>query len=228
MTRFAPELPLTLGAASWLLSAQRVAFWPAQRLLVVADAHFGKAATFRARGVPVPHGTTLDNLGRLDVLIARHDPAAILFLGDLFHAREAFARQTVDAIAAWRQRHAARDVVLVQGNHDRAAGAPPQSLGLSIVAEPYRIGAFAFCHHPQRVEDSFVLAGHVHPAVQMFGNANDRLRLPCFWVRDRLMLLPAYGEFTGGMPIQRGPGERVIAIADDHLVELPALRDEAA
>lgn len=45
------------GEAVWLLP-ERALWWPAQRMLMVADAHFGKAATFRARGVPVPAGST--------------------------------------------------------------------------------------------------------------------------------------------------------------------------
>ena len=39
------------GETVWLLP-ERALWWPAQRMLMVADAHFGKAATFRARGVP--------------------------------------------------------------------------------------------------------------------------------------------------------------------------------
>ncbi|TXD50975.1 DEAD/DEAH box helicase, partial [Ralstonia sp. TCR112] len=45
------------GETVWLLP-ERALWWPVQRMLMVADAHFGKAATFRARGVPVPAGST--------------------------------------------------------------------------------------------------------------------------------------------------------------------------
>ena len=85
------RLTVALGGGTWELLPQRAAFWIERRWLVIADAHFGKAATFRARGVPVPQGTTADNLDRLDRLIDDLRPTTVVFLGDLFHAREAHA-----------------------------------------------------------------------------------------------------------------------------------------
>jgi metallophosphoesterase superfamily enzyme len=36
------------------LLPQRALFWPAMSMLVIADIHFGKAASFRAQGIPGP------------------------------------------------------------------------------------------------------------------------------------------------------------------------------
>ena len=41
-----------------LLLPEKAVYWPAEQMLIVADIHFGKAASFRALGVPVPRGTT--------------------------------------------------------------------------------------------------------------------------------------------------------------------------
>jgi metallophosphoesterase superfamily enzyme len=54
------------------------------------------------------------------------------------------------------------------------------------------------------------------------GRADDSARLPCFWLRDGLVILPAFGDFTGGAPVTREPNDRVLAIADDRLFEIPA------
>jgi DNA ligase-associated metallophosphoesterase len=207
--------------AEWRLLAAPAALHVGERLLVVADAHFGKAAAFRARGVPVPQGTTTANLHRLSALIAAAQPRTLVFLGDLFHARESHAPATLAALAAWRAQHAALDLVLVEGNHDRAAGAPPAALGLRVEAEPWHAAGVALCHHPQWLDGHTVLAGHLHPCVRLYGRA-DRLRLRCFWLRAGLVILPAFGEFTGGATIQREPGDRVLAVAEERLFELPA------
>jgi hypothetical protein len=37
-------------------------------------------------------------------------------------------------------------------------------------------------------------------------------------------VLPAFGAFTGGATIDREEGDRVIAVADDRIVEVPAPR----
>ena len=45
--------------------AERALYWPRAKTLFIADAHLGKAAAFRAGGVPLPAGTTADDLSRL-------------------------------------------------------------------------------------------------------------------------------------------------------------------
>jgi DNA ligase-associated metallophosphoesterase len=192
--------------------------------------HFGKDTTFRARGVPVPAGTTAVDLARLDRLL--HDTAAttLVFLGDLFHAREAHRAGPQRALREWRARHAGVDMILVEGNHDRHAGAPAAEIGIRLEAEPFALGPLALCHHPQQIDGQHVLAGHLHPCVRLYGVAYDSVRLPCFWLQPALTILPAFSEFTGGARIERAAGDRVIAVAEDCVIELPPLpaRREAA
>jgi uncharacterized protein len=218
---------VTLGEVSLTLLASRAALWDARRWLIVADVHFGKAATFRARGVPVPRGTTLETLARLDAAIAAAQPTALVVLGDLFHAAEAHAPATLSALRAWRQAQSALDIVLVEGNHDLKAGAPPSDLGIRIEREPWCVDGLALCHSPQFVRGGHAVAGHLHPAVRISGRADDGVRLPCFWLRDGLTVLPAFGSFTGGARIEREDGDRVVAIGDDRLYEIPPLRSAA-
>lgn len=216
-----------LGGEALTLFAAGAAWWESRGWLIVADAHFGKAATFRARGIPVPQGTTRETLARLDALLARTGASALVVLGDLFHAREAHAPATLAALRGWRETHAALEVVLVEGNHDLRAGAPPADLGIAVRPEPWAVGGLALCHHPRFVAGAHALAGHLHPAVRISGRADDTLRLPCFWLRDGLTVLPAFGSFTGGARFEREPGDRVLAIADDRLYEIPPLRSAA-
>src|SRR6185436_14749101 len=108
-----------------VLLPERAVFWPRASTLLVADPHFGKAAAFRAAGVPVPRGTTTEALSRLDRAIDRMDARRVVFLGDFLHAREGRAPEMLRVLAEWRARRSALDVVLVRGNHDKRAGDPP-------------------------------------------------------------------------------------------------------
>lgn len=191
-----------------MLLPQKALFWPRERMLVVADIHFGKAAAFRSLGVPVPRGTTTQNLEALDDLVALHGARHIVFLGDFLHARAAHAPATQAALLAWRQRHPALALTLVRGNHDRHAGDPAGALGIELVDEPHEIAPFAFCHHPDLATPGYALAGHVHPAF-LLATRFDALRLPCFVVGPRRMILPSFGAFTGGHLVEPGPGERI-------------------
>jgi DNA ligase-associated metallophosphoesterase len=202
-----------------LLLAQKALYWPRRKMLVVADIHFGKAASFRALGVPVPSGTTSENLAALDALMALYDIEHLMFLGDFLHARAAHASATVAAMLAWRRRHPDVLLTLVRGNHDRRAGDPSAQLGMEIVDEPYALAPFSFCHHPDMATPGYALAGHIHPTY-LLATRFDALRLPCFVVGAARMILPSFGAFTGGFPITRESGDAVYVSSGEkvHLV----------
>lgn len=214
-------LELLLGGARLGLLPQRAALLIDHATLLVADAHIGKAVSFRSLGVPVPRGTTTQTLQRLSDAVAASGARRVVFLGDLLHSARAHAPATLDAFAQWRRRHADLELLLVRGNHDDRAGDPPASLGVTAVDEPWRLGAIALCHHPQTLPGAYVLAGHVHPCVVLGGRAGQQLRLPCFHFGASHGVLPAFGDFTGMHAIRPASGERVFAIADDRVMPLP-------
>jgi DNA ligase-associated metallophosphoesterase len=217
----AHAIEASIAGEDWLFLPEGAALWKARAMLVVADVHIGKAATFRAHGVPVPHGTTGSNLARLSNLIERTRPRTLVFLGDLLHAPEALGRPTQDALAAWSARHADVALVLVEGNHDAKAGALPADSRIERVPEPWRLDSVALRHHPIPDNSATVFAGHMHPVVCLRGRAGASARLPCFWLRAGMVILPAFGDFTGGAPIERAPADRVFAIAEERLFEIP-------
>ena len=206
------------------LFAARAAFWSRRRTLLVADAHFGKAAAFRAGGLPVPRGTTIEALSRMNSLVERTGARRIVFLGVFLHAREGRADETLRTVRTWREINADVEVVLVRGNHDRHAGDPPAELGIQCADSPVVEEPFVFAHHPKPDGRGYVLAGHLHPSVRVSGPARDHERLACFWFGERVGVLPAFGDFTGTADIEAAANDRVIAIVGDDLM---AIRTEA-
>jgi DNA ligase-associated metallophosphoesterase len=220
----ASSQPLAVACAGetlWLLP-ERALWWPARRVLFVADLHLGKAAAYRALGQPVPAGTTRENLDRLSALLRHYAPAELVFLGDFLHAAEARTASMLSALAQWRETCADLRCTLVRGNHDRRAGDPPTSLGIAIVNEPWLIGPFAACHHPQAHATHHVIAGHVHPVVKLQGRGREHLRLPCFVLDARKLVLPAFGEFTGGWIVETEPGVQVFPAGGDAVWRVPS------
>ena len=207
------------GQAVWLLP-QKALYWPRENLLVIADIHFGKAAAFRAQGVPVPGGTTAANLAALDQLLLACGASHIVFLGDFLHARTARAPATLAAMQAWRARHPALRLTLVRGNHDLHAGDPPAALDIAMVDEPWLLAPFAFCHHPDLATDAYALAGHVHPVCRVRAGW-ESVTLPCFVLGARAAVLPSFGAFTGGHVVRPQPGEQLYASSGDALFAVP-------
>jgi len=220
-------LKIRLAGEDALLHPSGALSLPAEETLLVADAHFGKAVSFRKLGVPVPRGTTSDNVARLEAAVKDTAARRIVFLGDFLHAASSHAQGTLAVLQAWRARDPALAVTLVRGNHDDRAGDPPASLGFEVVDEPLRLGPFALCHHPRPVSEAYVLAGHWHPCISLSGRAFDRLRLPCFWLGDDKVparavgILPAFGGFTGMHPIEPRAGDRIFPVAGDVVRALP-------
>jgi DNA ligase-associated metallophosphoesterase len=213
---------LDIGVAGerLVMLPQRALFWPAQQMLVIADIHFGKAASFRAGGIPVPRGTTTENLHALDALVDACQATHVLFLGDFLHARHAHAAATIAAMTAWRTQRSSLQLTLVRGNHDRHAGDPPSSLRIEVVDEPWQIGSLLFAHHPQSHPKGYVLAGHVHPVYRL-ATRGDALRLPCFLFGADSGMLPSFGSFTGGHPVVPEAGDRLFVTTDDSVMEVP-------
>ncbi len=202
------------------LLPQRAVLWRARKMLIVADIHFGKAAAFRAGGIPVPHGTTRANLDALDALIATHEVGHIVFLGDFLHARTARTPATLMALQRWREHHPDLKLTLVRGNHDLHAGDPPAQLAVDVVDEPWQVGPLALCHHPQELTGAYVLAGHVHPVVRL-AVGRDSLRMPCFVFGEKQATLPAFGAFTGGYEIRGRQDEQLFVCTDDRVFAYP-------
>jgi DNA ligase-associated metallophosphoesterase len=215
---------IEIEGESLLLLPERALFWPARRLLMVADAHFGKAARFRTLGVPVPAGTTAHNLQVLDALVVRHAVERIVFLGDLMHGRLLPGSATFHALIDWRGRRPALSLELVPGNHDAHAGDLPPALDIQVHRDPHDIGPFALRHHPEPLAGRYVLAGHVHPVVTLHGSGRDRVRTPCFAFGEGVGVLPAFGAFTGGFVLDRQAAGRVYVVAGERVLELPATR----
>ena len=197
-----------------ILLAERAAYWEGAGTLLVADPHFGKAAAFRAAGVPVPRGTTTGSLARLDAALARTAARRIVFLGDFLHAREGREAETTRVVGEWRSRNANVDMVLVRGNHDVRAGDPGPEIDIACVDGPVLESPFVFAHKPAISDAGYVVCGHLHPAARLTGPGRESTRLPCFWVRRGMMVLLAFGEFTGVAAIETSREDRVWVVAD--------------
>jgi uncharacterized protein len=214
------SLRTTLAGVTVELLADRALYLPDSATLILADVHWGKAASFRAHGVPVPSGTTQAGLDRLTTVLQRTAARTLIVLGDLIHARNGMPDAVVAALGAWRAEHRDMAITLVRGNHDYRAGDPPAALDIECVDAPLVVGPFALHHHPTEDTRGYVLAGHIHPLVRLRARGRDKLTLPCFAFGTTGGLLPAFGEFTGGAVVEQRNYERMFVIADDAVVPL--------
>jgi uncharacterized protein len=176
----------------------RLALWLAvPRLLVVADLHWGYAASHQAQGNLLPTWGDDELAARLRALMADYQPAEVVWLGDSLHTlagrepAEKFLRET-----------ATRTTVL-SGNHDRrwtlrlgATDAPTSELPAALERPGF------FFHHghlaPGVPPDCLEIIGHHHPALAWWDGAGGRLKLPALVASPRRLILPAFSPWAAG------------------------------
>ena len=187
------------------IDVRRALFWPQQNALLVADVHLGKASLLRQAGTALPPGTTTQGLARLSSLIADYRPQRLLILGDLVHGAESRRAAWLAVFAAWRDAHAALELLLITGNHDKRA-----TLGQLRVdrVDEWLIGNILLRHTPEPHPSRYVFAGHLHPGATL-RDGKLAHRYPAFWIGPRRCLLPAYGLLTGLAPSLPEKNDRV-------------------
>lgn len=193
----------------WLDS--RLALWLAEpRVLVVADLHWGYAASHRARGNLLPVWGDDDIERRLQSLIADHRPREMIWLGDVVHTADGAKH------AEAYLRAAPVPVTLLAGNHDRRW----RERGAAHCA---RAGYF-FHHGDQTVAvppDHVEVVGHHHPAASWSDGAGGRLRLPALVASARRWVLPAFSPWAAGAAWTPATDETLWVISPRRIFALP-------
>lgn len=208
----ASSVHVELAGEAVELHGDRALYWPRQQRLLISDLHLGKADVFRRAGIALPRGGTTHDLQRLSSLIDTTRARSVWILGDVLHgaAPEAAWRAPLQT---WRARHRDVHVAALSGNHDRAlsqAGLDIELLGAGIDE-----ATFALRHEPQAHDALHVVCGHLHPVISVPGI---RRRFPCFWLRQRMTVLPAFSEFTGGYLLASLPEDRIVACVEGDAV----------
>lgn len=216
------HLPFQIAGQSFHLLPNKTIFWPSQQAILLADTHFGKAATFRNEGIPVPVGTTDVMLKKISDTIEEKQASSIYFLGDFCHSFSRYQEDFVSELTQWRKEYRHIEMTLILGNHDLGQRTLFHQLDLTVVEEPLLVDGIALCHYPETVvpKDTYKLAGHVHPAVKLTGGGDSLAKIPCFHFSDTVGVLPAFGEFTGTQRIKPERSDQVFAVADDQVFSL--------
>ncbi len=210
------------------LLPSRGVYVPEHKTLLVADTHFGKEATFRRNQIPVPSGATCATLAMITEMLRETNAQRLIFLGDFFHASSSKSIDVMQSLDGFFAKHLTVQMQLTLGNHDRQLGELPASWSLEI-EQQLQLGDLQLVHHPQEpgAGSRLVCCGHVHPAIRP-RRATDRIgKLPCFWLSERQLVLPAIGDFTGTQIIRLGAKDRVWVCADDQVLAISGSRKQA-
>ncbi|MDM1296409.1 ligase-associated DNA damage response endonuclease PdeM [Sphingobacterium sp. N143] len=188
------EHKITFNNQELLLNNQRTIYWPAENALILSDLHLGKAAHFRKHGIPIPTETSTSDLQRLADLIDHYQVTNLLVVGDLIHAG---INLEVELLKKFTQAYPQLIVHLIAGNHDKQVKKLVDQLGLIYHSDQFELMQIHFQHQPSSDNTFFNISGHIHPGISILLPPKKQLRLPCFWVSEKQIILPAFSKFTG-------------------------------
>lgn len=156
-------------------------YWPGQDMVIVSDLHLGKSERMARRGgALLPPFETRETLSRLAAELASIRPARLALLGDVYDDDAAAEALPAAERAAFRALLAGRELLLIAGNHDAETG-----------VEAHGVGGLTLRHMAGQGPD---ISGHYHPKARLAGRAR-----PCFLIGRDHLILPAFGQYTGGL-----------------------------
>ena len=174
---------------------QGALWWPARRLLAVADLHLEKGSSYAvAARKLLPRHDTRQTLAALGALIDMLKPATVVCLGDSFHDRAAVERLPDDDRAEIGRLTARTRFVWIAGNHDPA----PPPAGWGEVAEEIDEAPLVFRHEAQFGPVEGEVSGHFHPVAALTVRGRG-FRRRCFLTDVPRLILPAFGAYAGGL-----------------------------
>ena len=217
-------LALEIHGTALTIDPEGALWWPERRLLAVADLHLEKASSLARRGHLLPPYDTRATLARLARIVERHRPAMLLCLGDSFHDVDGPERLAAEDRASLATLAAATELLWVEGNHD--PGTLPHGLGRLV--DEIAFGPLLFRHQAAAGFAGGEVSGHYHPKATVFGGLR-RVTGRCFVTDGRRMILPAFGQLTGGLDVLHHAyrplfpeGFEVVLLGERRAVRFPA------
>lgn len=154
----------------------------------------------------------------LKQLLDKVQPEKVYFLGDLFHSDYNYDWHHFEALIG---SYTGIDFTLIKGNHDFVDVEKFERLGLHIIKELIEDEHFIYSHQPVSFgHDKLNIAGHIHPGIALSGRANQSARIPCFYLHDSVLLLPAFGTLTGYCIMDRLKEAQVFAVLPGEVREI--------
>lgn len=184
---------ITIQNEIFTVTNQRALFWEKEKALIFSDLHIGKTAHFRKNGIALANHIMKNDLERLSILIENFQPEKFIIVGDLLHAGN---NSDVDEFCTWQMQYPEIKFCLVEGNHDKISKTVEKKLCLDSRSNSLEVGEISFVHDFDRSNPKFQITGHIHPGF-VINSPVKRIKLPCFALTSKQLLLPAFSEFTG-------------------------------
>lgn len=195
-------IPIKFVSHRLILDSNGVLYWPKHDLIIFSDLHLEKGSFLSQFANPLPRFDSSETIKRMLYVCELYRPQSVICLGDSFHDGNALNRmeetdlhklnQLIVDIPNWHW---------VLGNHD--PDIPQVVKGER--SKTVHINNLLFVHEPENIQalesiDGQII-GHYHPK-SSYKIANRKVSGKSFVCADSILLMPAFGKYTGGLDIK--------------------------
>ncbi len=202
----------------FLLDASGTLFWPDFDLLIFSDLHFEKGSFLSQFANPLPRMDTRKTLDNMQKVLTTYQPECVVCLGDSFHDGNAISRMETSNIELLNSMVAsAQKWQWVLGNHDPEI--PKEITGESFVSlkqnnillvhEPEDLKKINEAHGSTQTITAQII-GHFHPKMRIKQSGHS-MSGKCFVVSKDVLLMPAFGQYTGGLSVDDKVVKNIVA-----------------
>ena len=186
---------INFSDTSLKLHESGILFWPEKKIAVVSDLHLEKSSFFAKFGRFLPPYESLLTLQRLCKILKRFSIKSLILLGDTFHDNHGYIRLSRDSKKKFDHIISKYETTFILGNHDRNIVIPNVRKVFNL-----NIGKINFCHEFSSSSKLFEVSGHYHPKF-VLKKYNSKISKKCFVISRLKIILPAFGNFTGGLDV---------------------------
>lgn len=193
---------------SLILDAQGCLYYPEEKTLVFSDLHFEKGSYLVSQGNPLPLYDTLDTLLRVERCIQKYTPETVISLGDSLHDLHALERMHPhDQKFIEKMCSSVQNWHWIIGNHDKHVETLPLFNQFKL-SHYVKFQHFQFLHDYEN-SDVPQIIGHFHPKASI-NIGGQVIRGKCFLATQNLIVMPAFGTYTGGLDIHSEAIEKLL------------------
>ena len=172
-----------------------ILFWLEKKIAIISDLHLEKGSSFASSGQFIPPFDSEETLNKLINFLKIHEVQTIVLLGDTFHDGGALNRMSSKVKLIFDSLVENYEIVFVLGNHENKMKSPYIKF-----YERYIVDDIHFLHEAV-LEKKYQISGHFHPVASLKINSK-QITEKCLIHSENHIIMPAFGEFTGGLNIK--------------------------
>ena len=171
-----------------------VLFWLEKEIAIVSDLHLEKGSSYASSGQYIPPYDSEETLLKLLDILNKYKVRKVILLGDTFHDKDAFLRMTSKVRFLFEDFTKKYEVIFILGNHENKI----KIEGIKFHQE-YIVDNIHFLHEAIQ-KNINQISGHFHP-VASIKVSSKKITSKCLIHSNNHLILPSFGEFTGGLNI---------------------------